>query len=195
MLAGASGLCMPFGGNVTCSDQATPVCGCEGKTYPNDCQRAAAGMLKAMDGVCADGGFSYPSAYLSWQSFTGTTGSGPATAVNAPDWLMTWDTVAPFPPESPPANPTGMNPLSITDTDDLFLRLAGVNVWVLPHGPSTTADCHGTLYFRLCRGCAANTLTYGSADQIGPEMELIWSWFDQRVGATAMTNPRNYCSP
>jgi hypothetical protein len=195
MIVNAPGVCMPFGGNVICSDQAMPVCGCEGRTYPNDCQRAAAGMLKAMDGVCADSVASYPSAYLAWQTSTGLAGSGPAAAVKAPDWLVTWASTASFPPESLPGNLTAMHPLTSTDTDDLFLRLAGVNVSALPHGPSTTSDCQATLYFRLCEGCAANTLTYNSADQIGPEMELIWSWFDRMLGATAMTNPRNFCGP
>jgi hypothetical protein len=40
-----------------CSTLSQPVCGCDGKTYPNDCYRLAFGASKSHDGACAtDGG-------------------------------------------------------------------------------------------------------------------------------------------
>jgi hypothetical protein len=46
------GSCVPIPG--ACPDNVAPVCGCDGETYFNDCERMAAGVAKRHDGACKD---------------------------------------------------------------------------------------------------------------------------------------------
>jgi hypothetical protein len=44
------------------------------------------------------------------------------------------------------------------------------------------------------RGSVAIVIAGYIASQLGPEMEPVWLWFDQLLGASVATNPRNYCN-
>jgi len=83
-IADASGTCVLTGPNVACTEQYAPVCGCDGKTYSNDCFRGEAGVLKASNGACAGGTGGTPGTggrpatggSSGTAGRTGTTGSG-----------------------------------------------------------------------------------------------------------------------
>ncbi len=64
----------------------------------------------------------------------------------------------------------------------------------LPHAGTGGSDCGTRLYFQHNAETRPLTLNYASPSNVAPEMEEVWAWFDQILGAGARTNPRNYCN-
>jgi hypothetical protein len=197
-IADASGTCTLTGAGIGCPAVYIPVCGCNGKTYPSDCDRIVAGVLKASDGACPTqidaGATACADAYLAWLAPGGIAGTGPAVVVCGTGWADTWTNVSSFSRETPPSSATGTYSLSSAQSSDLFARLAAVDFTSLPHATTSSVECYPTLYLRTCSTCAARTLSYNVPAQLVPEMEQVWLWFDQLMGASSAVNPRNYCN-
>jgi hypothetical protein len=194
-IADATGACVPINPRASCSPTAKPVCGCEGQTYSNDCQRLTRGMLKAADGVCQGGSApTYPTAYLVWQVPASPSETGPAVVIDAAAGRMDiWNSTAGFSPETPPANPTTTKTMAVEDTDSLWVRLVGVPQTNIPHGTPASTGCNASLYFRHCKGCAGFTVRYSDPAQVTPDLDPLWGWFDLVMGGTDTANPRTYC--
>jgi hypothetical protein len=194
-----AGLCVPAGSDVICDAVDAPVCGCNGKTYPNDCERGAAKVQKFSDGPCAPGRDASAAteelAYLSWGAVPVGGKTGPGVVVSGIGYYAA-STEAPALAALLDLSGTPTWSLSNDQIDTLFARLGALDFSALPHATAGTPTCKATLEVRLCRTCSQKTLTYSSAAQVAPEMEPVWAWFDELLGSqTVATNPRTYCSP
>ena len=193
-----SGTCVPTGSGVICDDIYKPVCGCNGKTYPNDCERGVAGIRKFSDGECAAGRDASPdtdrNAGMTWQAAAVGATTGPGIAVVGIGWYVagtstTWQDI-----QSTLFDGTPSGSITNAQLDDLFARLSAIDFSALPHATSGTTSCNAQLMYSVCTSCPRKTLSYSSATQLAPEMEPVWAWFDQVLGSpTVATNPRTYC--
>jgi hypothetical protein len=77
-IADNQGICVPVPD--ACPDIWDPVCGCDGNTYANDCERSKAGISKDHDGlcvgVCQDSDECFPGEYCAKDDSVCSNGSG-----------------------------------------------------------------------------------------------------------------------
>jgi hypothetical protein len=136
--------------------------------------------------------------YLTWQAPGGAAGTGPAVVLDAAGgWIKLWNNAPGFAPEREPStNPDGIHKLTATQTRDLFSRIRSLyeQMAALPHAGTGGGECGVTLYFQLGLEVKPATLKYPTPASVSPEMEAVWSWFDQPLGATAGAHPRAYCA-
>jgi len=198
MISDGAGDCKLTGPTVGCPDIYLPVCGCNGKTYPSDCDRAAAGVQKFSDGACVggrDGGTADSNLGLAWQANTGSTGTGPGIIVLGKGWYAAGTSTSWQDYQAMIFDGTPSYGLSNAQLSDLSARLAALDLTSLPHASAGTSNCSAMLTFSTCSSCKTQTLAYSSSTQLAPEMEHVWAWFDQVLGSSsAAINPRTYCA-
>jgi hypothetical protein len=110
--------------------------------------------------------------------------------------MMTWNNTPGFEPaREPSTNRDGVLKPTSAQVRDLFTRLATVleQAGSLPHAGTGGGDCITRFYFQHNAETRPLTLDYVTPSNVAPEMEQVWAWFDQILGATARTNPRTYC--
>jgi hypothetical protein len=111
--------------------------------------------------------------------------------------VQVWQVQHGFDPQSTPSTPPDATLTLPGDTiDALFDAWSTTNVAALPH-PGPGAECFSSVSVRTCAGCNAVTLPgYANAQDLEPEMEAVWTWFDANLAVATSSNaahPRSYC--
>jgi hypothetical protein len=133
---------------------------------------------------------------MTWQGPGGVTGYGPALVVQGAGSIQVWNNVPAFSGAAPTTPPDEILDLSGDLVDTLFDDWASVDTSALPHA-GTAGECEAAVVVRMCASCSPKALRYSGADQLAPEMEPVWAWFDANVNVVASVaagHPRGYCA-
>ena len=166
--------CTGFGDPVTVG---TCTCACDSNNQVR-CERAFAPID--------------PSARFFWLYAGGVVGSGGGVEILGDGTVHGWypgPTLTSGPPDF-----TGK--IATNDVADLFARFRAVNLSSLPHH-NGSAECGVSGSVRDCSGCKEATLTYSVADNVLPEMNAVWAWFDehaQNAISVSDFSPAQYCA-
>ncbi len=146
------------------------------------------------DAGAADAAASMAGARMLWQGPGGFAGTGPAVMVDGDGTVRVWETTTGVELASPSA-PTRTLRVTVAAAADLFARWDRADRSALPH-PGPVTDCYGRVSYLPCMapGCRVETVTFGVAAQLSPEMNPVRQWFEETlIGEMSAAYPRTYC--
>jgi hypothetical protein len=129
-----------------------------------------------------------PGARFFWSDSEGFTGAGGAIEVLSSGVVHGWGLGT----DSSGRPPDFTGSVSVAAAADLFARVAAVDLAALPHG-ADTAECEVSGLVLPCASCTEQDLDYNTADQVTPEMDDVWAWFNANASLVAYS-PAAYCA-
>jgi hypothetical protein len=131
--------------------------------------------------------------YLLWQAPGGFAGTGPAVEVHGSGIVNLWTSTDGLTLHQA----TGWDvqiQLSGQEIDELFLLLANVDFASLPHPINIGVECYQRLELEPCSDCEPIVLEYELPDQLRPEMNEVYAWFDEKLANQPITPPSEFCA-
>jgi hypothetical protein len=138
-------------------------------------------------------------ARLAWVAPGGAVGTGPRLFIDGAGLARFWEWGTGTPDlDGTPWERTDWNyavELGPASANEIFDRLAAIDVSGLPHPPAGWVECYPTLRFRLCDGCEPVRLDYQQARDLLPEFRAVYELLDGLLcrGIRPGDLPSAYC--